>query len=172
MSGIPDDVADDDLEDVVTSIMEMLIYMFKMVILKRFTGLENLNKKLPAKKTIVRFINRKYCKKALVNRKKLININSDMKYKFSRNNKSFINENLARANEFIHCIAYCNSKIHSCFTRDGIVFIKKTGKSKTFKVHHMNVLYDAFPEFDSFDDDDGCELYHDASPSVSGQSSY
>ena len=94
-----------------------------------------------------------------------------MKYKFSRNNKSFINENLTRANEFIHCIAYCNSKIHSCFTRDGIVFIKKTGKSKAFKVHHMNVLYDAFPEFDSFDDD-GCELYHGASPSVSGQSSY
>ena len=53
MSGIPDDVADNDLEDVVTSIMEMLIYMFKMVILKRFTGLGNLNKKLPAKKTLL-----------------------------------------------------------------------------------------------------------------------
>ena len=32
----------------------------------------------------------------------------------------------------------------------------------------MNVLYDAFPEFD----DDTSQLYHDASPNVSGQSSY
>ena len=31
--------------------------------------------------------------------------------------------------------------------------------------------YDAFPEFDCFDDD-GSEIYHDASPNVSGQSSY
>ena len=74
-----------------------------------------------------------------------------MKYNFSRKNKIFINENLTRANE---SIAFCgrklkrNSKIHSCFTRDGIVFIKKTEKSKAFKVHHMNVLYDAFREFD------------------------
>ena len=81
---------------------------------------------------------------------------------------------MTRANEFI---AFCgrklkrNSKIHSCFTRDGIVFIKETEKSKAFKVHHMNDLYDAFPEFDFFDED-GSELYHDASSNVSGQSSY
>ena len=74
-----------------------------------------------------------------------------MKYNFSRNNKIFINENLTRANE---SIAFCgrklkrNSKINSCFTWDGVVFIKKTEKSKAFKFHHMNVLYDAFQEFD------------------------
>ena len=119
ISGIPDYVADDQLEDAVISIM------FKMVILKDVTRFENLTKKFPAKKTIVRFINRKFCKKALVNRKNLININSEMKYNFSRNNKTFINENLTRANE---SIAFCdrklqrNGKIHACFTRDEIVF--------------------------------------------------
>ena len=97
-----------------------------------------------------------------------------MKHNFSQNNKIFISENIIRANE---SIAFCgrklkrNSKIYSCFTRDGIVFIKKTEKSKALKVHHMNVLYDAFPAFDFFDFD-GSELYHDASPNVSGQSSY
>ena len=35
----------------------------------------------------------------------------------------------------------------------------------------MNVLYDPFPEFDFFDDD-GSELYDDASPNASGQCSY
>ena len=85
-----------------------------------------------------------------------------------------MNKNLTRANE---SIAICgrklkmNSEIHSCFTRDGIVFIKKTETSKAFRVHHMNVLYDAFPEFDFFDDGRS-ELYHDASPNVCGQSSY
>ena len=97
-----------------------------------------------------------------------------MKYNFSRNNKIFHNENLNRANE---SIAFCgrklqgNRKIQPCFTRYEIVFIKKTEKSKAFKVHHMNGLYDAFPEFDFFDDD-GSKLYHDTSPNVSGQSSY
>ena len=35
----------------------------------------------------------------------------------------------------------------------------------------MNQLYDAFPEFEFFEDD-GSELYHDASNNVTGQSSY
>ena len=119
ISGIPDYVADDQLEDAVISIM------FKMVILKDVTRFENLTKTFPAKKTIVKFINRKFCKKALVNRKNLININSEMKYNFSRNNKTFIKENLTRANE---SIAFCdrklqrNGKIHACITRDEIVF--------------------------------------------------
>ena len=168
ISGIPDDVADDKLEVAVISIM------LEMVILKNVTRFENLTKKFPAKKTIVRFINRKFCKKALVNRKSLININSEMKHNFSRINKTLIKENLTRANE---SIAFCdrklkrNGKIHSCIARDEIVFINKTDKLKAFKVHHMNDLYDAFPEFDFFDDD-GPEPYHDASPNVSGQSSY
>ena len=56
------------------------------------------NKKTSSKKTIVRFVNCKYCKKALINRRKLININSETKYNFSKNNKIFINENLTRTN--------------------------------------------------------------------------
>ena len=95
-------------------------------------------------------------------------------YNFSQNNKFFIYKNLTDANESIAIFGRTlkmNSKINSCFSRDGIVFIKKREKSKAFRVHHMNVLYDAFPEFDFFDDGRS-ELYHDASPSVSGQSSY
>ena len=142
ISGIPD-VTDDDLEDAVTSIMEDLDVIVQNGDIEVCHRIGKSDQKTSSKKTIVRFINRKYCKKALVNRKKLININSQMKYNFSQNNKIFINENLTRANE---SIAFCgrklkrNSKIHSCFTRDGIVFIKKTEKSKAFKVHHMNVL--------------------------------
>ena len=37
------------------------------------------DQKTSSKKSIVRFINHKYCKKALVNMKKLIDINSEIK---------------------------------------------------------------------------------------------
>ena len=174
ISGIRDDVSGDDLEDTVTSIMEDVDVIVQNGDTEACHRIGRSDQKTSSKKTIVRFINHKYSKKALLNRKKLININSEMKCNFSWNNKIFINKNLTRANE---SIPFCdrklkrNSKIHYCFTRDGIVFIKKTEKSKAFKVHHMNVLYDAFPEFDFFDDD-GSELYHDASTNVSGQSSY
>ena len=35
----------------------------------------------------------------------------------------------------------------------------------------MKFLYDAFPDFEFFEDD-GSELFHDASPNVSCQSTY
>ena len=132
------------------------------------------DKKTSSKKTIVRFVNQKYCKKALIDRKKLVNINSETKYNFSKNNKIFINENLTRTNE---SIVFCNRKlkrngqIHSCYTRDGIVHIKKNKHSKALKVYHMSFLYDVFPDFEFFEDD-GSELFHDASPNVSGQYTY
>ena len=56
----------------------------------------------------------------------------------------------------LHCVV----EDWNSFTRDGIVFIKKTEKSKVFKVHHMNVLYDAFPEFNFFDDDGSTMMLH------------
>ena len=41
------------------------------------------------------------------------------------------------------------------------------------KVNHMNRLYEEFPNFVFFDDDgDDHEVFVDASPNVSGQSSY
>ena len=140
ISGIPDDVADDHLEDAVTSIMEDIDVIVQNDDTEACHRIEKSDQKSSSKKTIVinHCYNHKYCKKALVNRKNLININREMKYNFSRNNKIFINKNLTHANE---SIAFCgrklkrNSKIHSCFTRDGIDFIKKTEKLKAFNVH-------------------------------------
>ena len=80
ISGIPDDVADDDLEDAVTSIMEDVDVIFQNGDVEACHRIGKSDQKTSSKKTIVRFINRKYCKKALVKRKKFININSQMKY--------------------------------------------------------------------------------------------
>ena len=37
--------------------------------------------------------------------------------------------------------------IFACFTRDGIVHIKKSFSGKSFKTHHTNILHKMFPDF-------------------------
>ena len=76
----------------------------------------------------------------MLNRKKL-----DKCLSFNPNTKIFVCENLTMMNENI---AYNCRKlkwgglIFACFTRDGIVH-----SGKSFKIHHMNIFYEMFPEF-------------------------
>ena len=81
-------------KDAITSIMEDVDVIIQNGDIEACHRIGKSDQKTSRKKTIVRFISCKYCKKALVNRKNLININSEMKYNFSQNNKIFINENL------------------------------------------------------------------------------
>ena len=37
--------------------------------------------------------------------------------------------------------------IHSCYTKDGVVRIKKSEHGKAITFHHINSLYEQFPEF-------------------------
>ena len=110
----------------------------------------------------MRFLNRKHCKKALLNRRKLQNLDKE-KHSFSQNTKIFIKENLAVMNKNI---AFNGRKlkwsglVHACFTVDDIVCIKKSENSKPIKVFHMKNLYELFPDF-NFDVDE--VLFHDAS---------
>ena len=83
IAGIPDDTTDDNLEDAVTSIMEDVDVFIQNGDIEAFHRIGKSDKKTSSKKTIVRFVNGKYCKKALINRKKLVNINSETKYNFS-----------------------------------------------------------------------------------------
>ena len=113
----------------------------------------------------MRFLNRKYCKKALLNRRKLQNLDKE-KDGFSQNTTFFINENLTLMNENI---AFNGRKlkrsglVHACFTIDGIVRIKKLEKSKSLNVFQMKNLRELFPDF-NFEVDEG--LFHDASQDV------
>ena len=80
ISGISDDVADDDFEDAVNSIMEDVDVIIQNGDIEACHRIGKSDLKTFSKKTIVRFINHQYCKKALVNRKTLININSEMNH--------------------------------------------------------------------------------------------
>ena len=67
---IPDDITDDNLEDAVTSIMEDVDVFIQNGDIESRHRIGKSDKKTSSKKTIVRFVNRKYCRKALNNKKK------------------------------------------------------------------------------------------------------
>ena len=103
-------------------------------------------------KTIVRFINRKYAKKALINRKGLININKSSLILPSSDN-IFINENLTQMNNKIafHCRKLKrNGQIHKTYSRDDVIHIAGSNirDGNVIKILHMSMLLDIFPDFD------------------------
>ena len=110
----------------------------------------------------MRFLNRKHCKRALLNRRKLENLDKK-KHGFSQNTKVFINETLTLMYENI---AFNGRKlkrsglVHACFTIDGTVRIKKSENSKSLKVFHIKNLRELFSDF-NFDVNE--ELFHDSS---------
>ena len=67
ISGIPDSVQDSDLESTVTSILSDIDVNVESREVEDKIGKSNNG----SKKTIIRFINMKYCKKALLNRKQV-----------------------------------------------------------------------------------------------------
>ena len=89
-----------------------------------------------SRKTIVRFTNRKYCKKALHNRKKLANLDNE-KHQLGSSNKIFISENLSRMNENVVFETRKLKRmgtIHGYFTRDSVVHIKLSKHDRPLKL--------------------------------------
>ena len=89
----------------------------------------------PNPKRLIRFVNRKHCKKALLNKVKLSNINND-KFNSNAETKLYISENLTPMNE---SIAFnCRKLKRSNYTREGIVHIEHEESSKPFKIFHIS----------------------------------
>ena len=87
------------------------------------------------------YLNRKHCKKALLNRKKFQSLNKE-KHGFIQNTKVFINENLTLMNEniaFTNRKLKCSGFFNPCFAIDGIVRIKKSENSKPLKAFHIKI---------------------------------
>ena len=62
----------------------------------------------------------------------------------------FISENLTRTNKWLACQGRKlkrNNLVSACYTRDGIVTIKISDRSKAIKVYHMNELVGPFSWF-------------------------
>ena len=108
--------------------------------------------KIRQKKTIVRLISRKHAKKALINRKGLININKSS-LSLSSSDNIFIIENLTPMNNKIafHCRKLKhNGQIDKTYSSDGVIRIASSNirDRKVIKILHMSMLLDIFPDFD------------------------
>ena len=97
----------------------------------------------------------KIAKKKLSNKKKLSKIDC-RKHNFSSNTKIFARENLILMNESIAdncCKLKHNRLIYGCFSRDGIIRIKREERARPVKIFHMDKLHQLFPHFDFGDVD-------------------
>lgn len=167
ISGIPENIEDHKLEETVVEVLNKIDLNVSNNDIEACHRLGKLKDK--PRKTIVRFINRKFAKKSLLNRKNLKHV--DTSSLNIDNRKVFINENLTRANSKIAFHARNlkrNSQIERCYTKDGMVHIASPDlqNGRVIKVLHLNALMEFFPEFD-FGDDGRVE-----DPNVSIQSSY
>ena len=147
ITGISDDVSDQNLESKVVDVLNEIqvdVSRSDIEACHRIARSKN-----SSKKTTVCFINRKYAKKALLNRKIL---RKNITY-----NNIFINENLTKTNNLI---AYnCrklkrNGMIDKSYSREGVIHISspQISNGKVIKVLHMNTLFDLFPEYDFNDE--------------------
>ena len=103
-------------------------------------------------KRIVWFINRKYAKKVLINRKSLINI-SKSSLSMSRSDNIFINKNSTPMNIKIafHCRKLkCSGQTDRTYLEDEVIHIPSSniGDVKVIKILDMSMLLDIFPDFD------------------------
>ena len=123
LSGITDTIADDEMENTVISVFDDIDVEVESSNIEDCHPIGKPDK-ANSRKTIISFVNREYCKKALLNRKNL-----DKCVRFNPNTKIFVNENLTMIDENIACNCRKLKRgglLFACFTRDGIVHIKKS----------------------------------------------
>ena len=98
ISGIPDSIQDSDLESTVTSTLSDIDINIESREVEECHRIGKSNN--GSKKTIIRFANRKYCKKALLNRKQLERM-IWKKHQLVGGSRIFINENLTVKNKHL-----------------------------------------------------------------------
>ena len=120
--GIPECVENEKLEE---TVVEVLNKIDLNVSNNDIEACHRLGKqKNKPRKTIIRFVNGKFAKKAILNRKGLKH--ADTSSLGLDSHKVFINENLTRANSKIAFHSRSlkrNSLIDECYTKDGVVHI-------------------------------------------------
>ena len=163
ITGIPDDVSDENLEE---KVIQVLSEIQVNVSSSDVEACHRIGKsKNSPKKALARFINRKHTKKALINRKGLININKSSLSQSSSDN-IFIYQNLTPMNNKIvfHCRKLKrNGQIDKIYSRDGVIYIASCNirDGKVIKILHMSILLDIFPDFD-FGPDAGEEGHNES----------
>ena len=127
ISGILDSVQDSELESTVTSILSDVDVNVESREVEECQRIGKSNN--GSKKTIIRFVNRKYCKKALLNRKQLERIDL-RKHHLVSGTRIFINENLTVKNEHLafNCRQLKKGAIYSAHLQRMVQFMSSKMK--------------------------------------------
>ena len=128
ISGIPDSVQDSELESTITSILSDIDVNLESRKVEECHRIGKSNN--GSEKTIIRFVNRKYCKKALLNRKQLERIDLKKPHLVS-GTRIFKKKELY--------IWHIYEEWHS--------YVKQNENSRSVVILDMNVLHDMFPNF-------------------------
>ena len=128
ISGIPDSVQDSELESTITSILSDIDVNLESREVEECHRIGKSNN--GSEKTIIRFVNRKYCKKALLNRKQLERIDLKKPHLVS-GTRIFKKKELY--------IWHIYEEWHS--------YVKQNENSRSVVILDMNVLHDMFPNF-------------------------
>ena len=161
ISGIPDSIDDNNLENTVISMMSDINVNIEENGMEACHRFGKPDVKSKSKRTVFRFVNRKNCNKNFENKKKLAKLNNE-KHNFREGTKIFVNESLTLMNELIafNCRKLKRKElIHSCYSKNGVLNIKVTDKSRPVKIFHMESLLNLFSDFDF----EAGEMYLDAS---------
>ena len=138
ISGIPQSVSDNQLEEKVVGILKAIDTSNETEAYHRL-GKKNKN-------FTVRVINRKHCLKALRNKKNLMSIDKNATGTFNAN--LFVSENLTPINSKLafNCRKLKrDGEIEKCCTINGIVHIAKN--NKLMRIDHLKYLQELFPEY-------------------------
>ena len=152
INGIPNSISDDNLESTVINVLSKATNVH--VTADDTEACQISKSKGNSTKTIVHFINRKHCKCALVNRKKLKSFTSESIG--LPDVKLYFNENLTEYNNtltFFVCKLKHAGLINSAYTLNGTVDILQTVGERPIKVSHMSKLLELYPNFEFYNND-------------------
>jgi len=149
LSGIPNEISDDELEDKVIEILKKIDVEVED---KDIEACHRLPSRKDTTKVIIRFVNRKKSEKCLKLKKKLSKLNM-VDFHFSDDTKLFISENLNRYYQKLawYCRRLKRESLIYSFIFKNESFLLQTEKSQVkknqIKISNERQLFDLFPGF-------------------------
>ena len=148
ISGIPESIDITNLEKTAMNLLSAVDAPVEKINIEACHRLGKVEKKAGSRRTIIRFVNRKHCKEALINRRKLKSFDASA---IGLNNATiYFNENLTPVNSDIayRCrLLRKEKKNENTLSKDGVNYIVLMKDDWPLKFTHKFQLSNLFPNF-------------------------
>lgn len=156
ISGIPSEIDNECLEETSINILNRLdlsINVNDVEACHRLPLTKNERKHNKPKRTIIRFVNRKFCETALERRKKLKDTDLTSISPNLNSSDIFISDNLCQYDLMLLGMCrqlYTKAKIHACWSWKGSISMKINENDRPTKINNVYELVGMFPDFDFY----------------------